>query len=56
MPIGRADRQHIADLWNSRAIHLLRHEIREGRYGAIPLCRTCPKFYSDEFTLLFKKG
>ncbi len=56
MVVGNAARQPIADLWNSRALNLLRHEIREGRYGDIPLCRTCPKFYSDEFTLLFKKG
>ena len=56
MVIGHADRQRIADLWNSRALNLLRNEIREGRYGGIPLCRTCPKFYSDEFTLLFKKS
>ena len=53
--VGDLETQRLPDIWNSPRMNLLRTAVRERRYNAMPHCRSCPRFYSDEFTVLFKR-
>lgn len=53
--VGDLNTQRLSDIWNSPRMNLLRTTVRERRYFVMPHCRSCPRFYSDEFTVLFKR-
>jgi radical SAM protein with 4Fe4S-binding SPASM domain len=54
--VGDFKNQRLPDIWNSPRMNLLRTTVRERRYITMPHCRSCPRFYSDEFTVLFKRN
>jgi radical SAM protein with 4Fe4S-binding SPASM domain len=56
MVLGDLNTQSIETIWNSPRLQNLRRTILAHEYSRIPLCRSCPKFYSDEFTIVFRKG
>lgn len=53
--VGDAARQTIEEIWQSRALTNLRAIIRNKAYSKIPRCRSCPLFYSERFSVVFKK-
>jgi hypothetical protein len=53
--VGVLARQPLAEVWTGPAIERIRQALRARRYSEISLCRTCPKFCSDEFTILFQR-
>ncbi len=53
--VGDLQTQRLADVWNSPLLNRLRLALRERRFHRVPHCQTCPRFYSDEFTLLFTR-
>jgi len=53
--VGDLTEQTIEQVWQSRSLNNLRSIIRNQQYSKLSRCRTCPLFYSDRFTILFKK-
>ena len=53
--LGQIGFQTIEEIWNGLSLTDLRDTVMKQRYNSSPLCRSCPKLYSKEFTLLFKK-
>lgn len=53
--LGQIGFQTIAEIWNGFPLTDLRDTVAKQRYSSSPLCRSCPKLYSKEFTILFKK-
>ena len=53
--LGQIGRQTLEEIWHGAALAALRLLVSEKRYESSALCRSCPKLYSTEFTLLFKK-
>jgi len=53
MLIGDVARQSVADVWNGEEAERLRRLVRARRYVELPLCRTCPKFYSSPYNVVF---
>ena len=53
--VGDLTRQTLEEVWQSKSFNNLRSIIRDQQYSKSSLCRTCPLFYSDPFTILFKK-
>jgi radical SAM protein with 4Fe4S-binding SPASM domain len=53
--MGNLHRQSVREIWQSETFHALRRTIRTQAYAEIERCRTCPLFYSDRFTILFRK-
>jgi len=52
---GHIGSQSLSSIWNSREMWRLRMAVRLGRYAEMPMCRDCPMFYSEEFTILFSR-
>ena len=40
-PLGRAGEDSILEMWNNSRMQDLRRNLREGRYGELPMCRDC---------------
>jgi radical SAM protein with 4Fe4S-binding SPASM domain len=55
MVVGDLRRQSLTEVWNSPTLNLIRDTIRQRQYSRLPLCRDCPKFYSEPFTLFMQK-
>lgn len=53
MLIGDLTAQSLRDVWNGTALERLQTEVRERRYAALPVCKTCPKFYSSPYNVVF---
>jgi len=53
--VGDLQRQSLAEVWHSPALEAIRDAVRQRKYAQIPLCRSCPKFYSEPFTLFLQK-
>ena len=51
--LGDVTRQRVEEVWNGAEAQRLREAVRERRYGDVPLCRTCPKFYSKPYNVVF---
>jgi len=54
--VGDLCSDSLLDAWNSAAMTGLRRIVAERRYSEGPLCRKCPKFRSDEFNIVLRKG
>jgi radical SAM protein with 4Fe4S-binding SPASM domain len=55
MVVGDLNHDPLAQVWTGPAITRIRQTIDRHSYEELPLCRTCPHFYSENFTLLFKR-
>jgi radical SAM protein with 4Fe4S-binding SPASM domain len=53
--VGDVRVQPLRDIWNSARMTELRAAVENRHYSRIPICLTCPKFYSREFTLTLGK-
>lgn len=51
--LGDVTRQRVEEVWNGAEAQSLRAAVRERRYTDVPLCRTCPKFYSTPYNVVF---
>lgn len=54
--VGSLANQKLEAIWSGQPMERIRQALRNKRYDLIATCKTCPKFYSDEFTILFKKS
>ncbi len=55
MVVGDLTRQSLKEVWTSPRLNNVRQLIKDRQYARLAICRTCPKFYSDPFTLCFQK-
>ncbi len=53
--VGVLTRQRLAEVWQGAAIERVRKALKAHTYNEIAICRNCPKFYSEEFTILFQR-
>jgi len=53
--VGRAGDDSLHDIWHGPALNRLREIVAGRRFQECDLCASCPKMYSTDFTLLFKK-
>lgn len=56
MVVGDLSRQGFSEIWTGPEMSRIRALILAGAYDDLELCRTCPKFYSDEFTTVFTRS
>jgi len=54
--VGDLNTQPLAEVWKAPALERLRAAVKGRQYQTIPLCRTCPKFYSEPVTILFRRS
>lgn len=54
--LGQFGLRTLEEIWQGDTLADLRLTVSAGRYDSSPLCRSCPKLYSSEFTLLFQKN
>ncbi|MFH0879296.1 MAG: radical SAM protein [Lentisphaerota bacterium] len=55
MVVGDFTTQSLREIWHSPKLNNIRATMRTQNFSRLPLCRSCPKFYSESFTLFFKK-
>ena len=53
--VGDITQQSLREIWQSPTIKQVREHIRNNNYQQVHLCQTCPKFYSDSFTMLYTR-
>lgn len=54
--LGQIGNQTLEEVWRGRTMADLRRMIEQKKYDSSELCRSCPKLYSHEFTMLFRKN
>lgn len=53
MITGDLTRQSLHEIWNGTELERIRTEVRERRYMNLAVCKTCPKFYSSPYNVVF---
>ena len=53
--VGDLTCQSVAEAWNSPAMQVIRAAVRARDYSRLSVCRTCCKFYSGGFSLVFER-
>lgn len=53
--VGDLNTRDLEQVWNGAPFRALREKVAARRYSELPVCRGCPKFYSDEFHVVFRR-